>query len=596
MPDLKPREREHRRHRKRVEASEGRSPSLEQGVAGAVAELSRSIGADWDASIRRIVQFDAELLRVERVSFWTLSEDTSSIHCDAGYVASLRSFEHGTTLFESDMPEYFAALRTARMLDMHDVRTDPRCRGLRDDYCASRRVTSMLDIPVWVGGRLWGVLCHEHVGGPRHWSDREEDFATSMGQFVASALAAGALTRTEAAAQRAAFLDAFARGLFSLDPREVGARAVAMVVPRLGAAALLWVVNREGVLECVAFKHADREKEAILLEYVRASAAPAHLEHVVRQGHSLLTPDLNQEHGIGAKERAVIERLAFRSAMAVPLVAGGKTFGTMSFAAEHHYDSDDLALAENVADRVAAALENARLYEMAGEAIVARDELLVLAAHELRTPLTALQLRTEHQLRVAERTGDPAERARSEATARDVRRFAALVDHMLDALNIRSQGITLACSPCDLAALVREAVARLASRSQKAGSTISVDSASSLTGRWDRGRLQKVVDVLLDNAVKFGNGAPIAVTVRTDSVAELTVRDRGIGIASDRLSAIFDPFARAVPKEHFGGLGLGLYIAKAIVEAHGGSITVESRPGEGSTFVVRLPLVPAAAT
>ncbi|HEX8796065.1 MAG TPA: HAMP domain-containing sensor histidine kinase, partial [Polyangiaceae bacterium] len=99
----------------------------------------------------------------------------------------------------------------------------------------------------------------------------------------------------------------------------------------------------------------------------------------------------------------------------------------------------------------------------------------------------------------------------------------------------------------------------------------------------------KVVDILLDNAIKFGKGAPIVVSAKADAQAEVSVCDLGIGIADDIAAAIFDPFGRAVPKEHFGGLGLGLFTAKAIVEAHGGSLAVTSRPGEGATFVVRLP-------
>ncbi|HEX8790487.1 MAG TPA: HAMP domain-containing sensor histidine kinase, partial [Polyangiaceae bacterium] len=212
-------------------------------------------------------------------------------------------------------------------------------------------------------------------------------------------------------------------------------------------------------------------------------------------------------------------------------------------------------------------------------------------AHELRTPLTALQLRIAHQLRAAESRGDPEETARSKAMVDDVRRFTALVDHIVEALNIRARGVTTARSPCDLCALARDAVARFGARARAVGSTLSLDcAASSIVGRWDEGQLHKVVDVLLDNAIKFGRGAPIAVSARADGRAELVVRDQGIGIADQCLPGIFDPFGRAVPREHFGGLGLGLYTARMIVEAHGGSLTVTSRSGEGATFLVSLPL------
>jgi signal transduction histidine kinase len=110
-------------------------------------------------------------------------------------------------------------------------------------------------------------------------------------------------------------------------------------------------------------------------------------------------------------------------------------------------------------------------------------------------------------------------------------------------------------------------------------------------GRWDRARLRRAIFELLDNAIKFGAGRPIEVLLdQQPAHAMLTIRDHGAGIASDRLASIFLPFERAVSKDHFGGLGLGLTMAKTIIEAHGGSISAASRPGDGATFVVRLPL------
>src|SRR5262249_25969732 len=148
-------------------------------------------------------------------------------------------------------------------------------------------------------------------------------------------------------------------------------------------------------------------------------------------------------------------------------------------ASGRQYDAEDLILAERIGTRVAAALENARLYDVAHEAIRARDELLILVAHELRTPLTALQLKIDSQLRLAQRGADARETVRSEALARDVRRFSVLVEHMLDALAIRATGVVLAREPCDLATTVRQRVGLFAARAQAVGCTIAIDSASS---------------------------------------------------------------------------------------------------------------------
>ncbi|HEX8796051.1 MAG TPA: ATP-binding protein [Polyangiaceae bacterium] len=573
-----------------------RRPSRRPGLGRPLLALSRSIGRNWSASIARIVQFDAQTLRVERVSFWALSHATASIHCEEGYVASLSSHEHGATLFAADIPEYFAALRAATVLSITDVQADPRSLGLRE-YCASRGIASMLDVPVWVEGSLRGVLCHEHVGGVRHWTQREEELAIVMGQTVATALAARAHTSAEAAAHRIALLDALGRGLASLDAREIATRAVSMVVPQFATLAVVWMLDRDGALEPRASRHRDPEKNALLEAYLGGIAlrAPSFAARVVRQGQSLFIPELDDatldRYEVRSPARESLRQFEVRSAIAVPLKVGRKTFGAVVFAAsDRTFATADLAFAEDIADHMASAMENARLYEVVREAVNARDELLAVTAHELRTPLTALVLRTEHQLRAARRRGDVEEIARGEAVSGDVRRFKALVEHMIDALTIRAQGLTVSRAPCDLAKLVGARVEHFRPRARTAGSAIALELPDQATGSWDERCIEKAVDVLLDNAVKFGNGAPIEVTMRDEGdAAHLVVRDHGIGIPADRLCAIFQPFERAVPREHFGGLGLGLYIARAIVESHGGTIHVTSQPGEGSTFVMHLP-------
>jgi len=145
----------------------------------------------------------------------------------------------------------------------------------------------------------------------------------------------------------------------------------------------------------------------------------------------------------------------------------------------------------------------------------------------------------------------------------------------------------------DLAALTRDVVQHFELDLAQAGCPVSIDCPAPVIGTWDASRLEQVVTNLLANAIKCGAGRPIEVTVRDAGQAvELQVKDHGIGIATDRLAKIFDRFERAVSSTHYGGLGLGLYLARSIVEAHGGAITVDSRVDEGSTFTVRLPRTP----
>jgi PAS domain S-box-containing protein len=240
-----------------------------------------------------------------------------------------------------------------------------------------------------------------------------------------------------------------------------------------------------------------------------------------------------------------------------------------------------------------AAEERATLLEEARAAVRARDQLLSVASHELKTPVATLRLQLQALLR---ETGDPKEGAAGRvasrlATAeRQISRLTRLIDELLDVSRITSGRLRLDLEELDLPLLVRDAVARLGEQITRAGCRVEIRGAAVSRGLWDRFRLEQVVTNLLSNAVQYGAGKPIEITVDGDErAARLTIRDHGIGIPSAHQSRIFERFERAVSERHYGGLGLELWIARQIVEALGGSIAVESEPEKGSTFVVTLP-------
>ena len=155
----------------------------------------------------------------------------------------------------------------------------------------------------------------------------------------------------------------------------------------------------------------------------------------------------------------------------------------------------------------------------------------------------------------------------------------------------------LEVEPLDLGSVVREALAALDPALSQSGSGLTVTVDGPVPGRWDAGRLAQLVRNLVGNAIKYGLGKPIEVVVRAEGPdAVLVVRDHGMGIAADRLAHVFDPFERAVSHRHYGGLGLGLYICRSIVEALGGRLDVQSEEGIGSTFVARLPREPEGSS
>jgi signal transduction histidine kinase len=237
----------------------------------------------------------------------------------------------------------------------------------------------------------------------------------------------------------------------------------------------------------------------------------------------------------------------------------------------------------------------------AEEAVRARDEFISIAAHELRTPLAALQLQvTQLERRARAAADDPDCGTCADKLGRAMRqldRLKRLVSTLLDVTRITGAGLAVERDEIDLVSVARRAVDEFACAAAAAGSTITVDASGPVVGAWDASGLDQILMNLLENAIKYGGGHAIELAVRAQGgTAVLTVRDGGIGIAAEHVARIFERFERAVSVRNYGGLGLGLFIVRHIAEAHGGTVAVESRPGDGSTFTVRLPLSGAPAT
>jgi signal transduction histidine kinase len=230
-------------------------------------------------------------------------------------------------------------------------------------------------------------------------------------------------------------------------------------------------------------------------------------------------------------------------------------------------------------------------------AVRVRDEFLSLASHELKTPLTSLMLQTQ-LLQQRQRRGEhlPPESVHRVLgqTARQTQRLARLVDDMLDISRLSAGKLALETEQFDLAELASDVVAKLGPQLSEAQCEVSVHAAEPVVGTWDRYRLEQVLTNLLTNAARYAAGKPVEVSVRRNGHgAELRVRDHGRGIAQEDQERIFRKFERAVGSREVSGLGLGLFIVREIVEMHGGTVRVESEPGQGAAFIVGLPMDPA---
>ena len=237
------------------------------------------------------------------------------------------------------------------------------------------------------------------------------------------------------------------------------------------------------------------------------------------------------------------------------------------------------------------------LLEDRRQAVAARDQFLAVAAHELRTPLATLALLVDYLIvpmaphSKTEPGGVVVQMRQLAMVKRQVDRLTALVVEMLDVSRITRGSFQLNPAPVDLRDVVREVLDRFDLEIQRSHVTVTLSAPDPAPGIWDAARIDQVITNLISNALKYGAGRPIEVSVRVEaSQAVVVVRDHGIGIPEDEQSKIFGPFARVVAAKHHVGLGLGLWIAQQIVQASGGRIKVDSRPEQGSTFTVELPL------
>ena len=331
---------------------------------------------------------------------------------------------------------------------------------------------------------------------------------------------------------------------------------------------------------------------------------PQLLERAVTEGRPLVMgKDPGAAKGDGGTaasrtgEHATVAGL--RSAIVAPIRVRGQPVACLCVTHSRIgrlFGDDEEQLAQFIITLAGAAWENAEGFSRVEQAVRARDDFLAIASHELKTPLTPLQLQLDSLRRVMLRSGSADAQMRSalDMMDRQVDRLTNLVQSLLDVARIAGGRLELQPEDLDLGELVRELGQRFTGEAEQAGSRldIAIDQAAPLHGRWDPTRLEQVVNNLLSNAIKYGAGKPIDIRVSgTASQVKLAIRDQGIGLSSEDAGRIFRRFERAVSSRFYGGLGLGLYITRQIVEAHGGEISVSSALGEGSTFTVTLPRV-----
>jgi PAS domain S-box-containing protein len=414
------------------------------------------------------------------------------------------------------------------------------------------------------------------------------------------------ITETKRSEQAWQFLaDASATLSESLDYKDTLKRLAQLAVPRIADWCSVEVLTPSGELEQLEVAHADAAKLEMAREWRRRwpPRPGSSSRRAAQTGVPELVPDITDAMIAAAaqdpEQREVARALGLRSAMVAPLVVDRKPFGVITFISAEsgrRYEARDLIVATEIGRRASLAIENARAYEMSRTAVQVRDNFLSIASHELRTPLSALTILTTSLFRAADQgrlaqLGPTGLSERLQKADRQVRQLTRLVERLLDVSRLSSQDLLLEPELVDLGELAREVVSRLEDAAADRGVPIQIQVSGAVRGLWDRGRLDQAITNLVTNAIKYGGGTPVTVTVNASGPqrARLTVRDQGPGIPQEHQERVFGQFERAA-SESLPGMGLGLWLVRRIVTAHGGNVSLDSVQGQGASFTVVLPV------
>jgi signal transduction histidine kinase/DNA-binding NarL/FixJ family response regulator len=395
----------------------------------------------------------------------------------------------------------------------------------------------------------------------------------------------------------------------SLDSGTTLSTLARFVVPQLADYCAVSLVRPDGGLDVVGTAIHDPGKEPLLRKATQIASTELPEQHpiarAVRQGEITFIPEVDAallEEGLGDPEQvSVLQQLQLRSLICLPLRAAREVVGVMSLARSSErppYGSEELRLAEELARRASLAVESARLYNAAQQATRARDQVLAVVAHDLRNPLSTVIMGADAVLGTLSAQEHPSEHRYSELIHRAAQRMNRMIEDLLDVTRIESGQLSVEPRPAAIDRVIQETLGMLQLVASAQGIALRSEVVPGLPPTYvDAARIHQVLSNLLGNALKFTPAGGM-VTVRAEphpvGGVVVSVIDTGPGIPAEQLPHIFGRFWQAKRTDR-RGIGLGLSIAKGIVEAHGGEIWVESEVGQGSRFVFTLPAAPADA-
>ncbi|MCG6137773.1 MAG: PAS domain S-box protein [Nostoc sp. LLA-1] len=539
----------------------------------ALVQLARSKTfqqGNLNAALREITEIAAQTLSVKRVGVWLYNEDRSAIECINLYDVSKQEHTSGKYFLKANYPAYFQALKEERSIAVHDAIEDQRTQELSSVYLSVFGIASLLAAPIWLGGHLVGVVCHEHFGEVRQWNLAEENFAASIADFVTLALEASDRNAAQEALRQSEtqFRAIFERSSIGIGLINFKAQVVD-INPALcqmlgysrqelcGQRFINYIAHQKGDLavykQLISGIHLDDGEQLVVKQHLEMERRLIHKDGslVWTQISVSILPDSN-----GAPEcfLAMIEDITERKQIELKLRASQ-----------------------------AAAEAGSR----------AKSEFLATMSHELRTPLNAIMGLS--QLLQQEMVGSLNEKQKEYISCiySSGEHLLAVINDILDLSKIEAGKEELSVLPLSVPELCNSVLSTVRDRAIEKGLdlTSDIDSKAGVCVA-DARRIKQMLINLLTNAIKFTPAGQVSLVVqKVPEGISFTVSDTGIGIDTNQFQFLFEPFKQLDSRlnRQYEGTGLGLALTRKLARLHGGDVTVVSKLGEGSQFTLFLP-------
>jgi PAS domain S-box-containing protein len=531
-----------------------------------------------NAAIREITETAARTLSVERVGVWLYNEERSRMECIDLYDANTKEHSFGSSIFKKNYPAYFYALEQERSIAVEDARNDIRTQELSESYLRVFGITSLLDAPIWLDGRLVGVVCHEHVGEGRQWTLEEETFAGSIADFVTLAMEANQRNAAQEALQQS---EAKFRAVFERS---------CMGIALINMKAQIVDTNR-ALCDILGYSR----EEFYGKRFTNFVCTQKGDLEIYKQLVSQIRTDLGKTSKVEVKEQ-VVDRHRIEMQRRCLHLDGRLVWTHISVCVIPDSNGQPeffLAMIEDITERKQTELKLRASQEAAEAASRAKSEFLATMSHELRTPLNAIMGLS--QLLQQEIVGSLNEKQKEYINCiyTSGEQLLAVINDILDLSKVEAGKEELLLLPLPVSEICNYAISTVRDAALEKGLHLiyEIDTEAD-TCIADERRIKQMLLNLLTNAVKFTPAGKVSLVVKkVPQGMKFIVSDTGIGIDSSQFHFLFEPFKQLDSKlnRQYEGTGLGLALTRKLARLHGGDVTVASTLGEGSQFTLFLP-------